>query len=198
MNGRVAFASSRIKYIATWRGKAIFRERSLLMIWSRLIPNALATALTTRLGSTDPHFGRKSVNARDAISMVRGLPLKSEYASTRVRAPSNSRMLTWIWRAIDSKIPSGTSRPARSALERKIAIRVSNSGGWISAINPHSKRERKRSSNVTNDLGGRSEEMTICLFCPCNVLKVWKNSSCVDSFPAMNWMSSIRRTSVFR
>ena len=27
---------------------------------------------------------------------------------------------------------------------------------------------------------------------------MWKNSSCVRSFPAMNWMSSTRRTSIER
>src|SRR5438309_223751 len=32
----------------------------------------------------------------------------------------------------------------RSALARRIATRVSRSGGWISAIRPHSKRERHR------------------------------------------------------
>ena len=46
-----------------------------------------------------------------------------------------------------------------------MAMRVSRSGGWISTIRPHSKRERRRSSSVTMALGGRSEESTICLSC---------------------------------
>src|SRR5690606_40492207 len=72
-------------------------------------------------------------------------------------------------------------RPSALAFFRKMAILVSKSGGVISVINPHSKRERRRSSSVGISFGGRSLEMTICLFSLCNVLKVWKNSSCVDS-----------------
>ena len=130
--------------------------------------------------------------------MVSGRPERSEKARTRVRAPSSSRMLDCTWRAMVSRISSGTWRPARSALERRMAMRVSRSGGWISTIRPHSKRERRRSSRVTMALGGRSEEITICLSWLCRVLKVWKNSSWVDSLPAMNWMSSISSTSMRR
>ena len=45
--------------------------------------------------------------------------------------------------------------------ELRIAIRVSRSGSWMSAISPHSKRERKRASSVGIALGGRSLERTI-------------------------------------
>ncbi len=51
---------------------------------------------------------------------------------------------------------------------------------------PHSNRERIRSSNSCNCLGGKSEVMTICLLALCSVLKVWKNSSCVWTFPLRN------------
>ena len=47
-------------------------------------------------------------------------------------------------------------------------------------------------------LGGRSDEMTICLFALCSVLKVWKNSSWMPSLPSMNWMSSTSSTSMSR
>ena len=40
-------------------------------------------------------------------------------------------------------------------------MRVSRSGGWMSVISPHSKRERRRASSVAISRGGRSEEMTI-------------------------------------
>ena len=40
-----------------------------------------------------------------------------------------------------------------SALKRKMAMRVSRSGGWMSAIRPHSKRERRRSSRVRIAIG---------------------------------------------
>ena len=38
-------------------------------------------------------------------------------------------------------------------------MRVSRSGGWMSVIRPHSKRERSRSSSVAISRGGRSDEM---------------------------------------
>ena len=56
----------------------------------------------------------------------------------------------------------------------------------MSVINPHSNRERIRSSNSCNCLGGKSEVTTICLLALCSVLKVWKNSSCVWTFPLRN------------
>ena len=77
-------------------------------------------------------------------------------------------------------------------------MRVSSSGGWTSVIRPHSKRVRSRSSRVASCLGGRSEEMTICLLALCSVLKVWKNSSWMPSLPSMNWMSSTSSTSMSR
>ena len=77
-------------------------------------------------------------------------------------------------------------------------MRVSRSGGWMSAIRPHSKRERSRSSRLTMALGGRSLQITIWRFVSYRLLKVWKNSSSVESLPAMNWMSSTSSTSTER
>ena len=67
----------------------------------------------------------------------------------------------------------------------------------MSTVRPHSKRDRRRSSRVSISFGGLSEDMIICFFDSYNVLKVWKNSSCVLSLPMMNWISSMRRTSLF-
>ena len=67
----------------------------------------------------------------------------------------------------------------------------------MSAINPHSKRLRRRSSISANSFGERSLAMTICFIDSCSALNVWKNSSCVRSLPARNWISSINRTSTF-
>ena len=77
-------------------------------------------------------------------------------------------------------------------------MRVSRSGFEMSAIRPHSKRERSLSSSVGMSLGGLSEEMTICRLDSYSALKVWKSSSCVCSFPAMNWISSTISTSTLR
>jgi hypothetical protein len=46
---------------------------------------------------------------------------------------------------------------------RRMAMRVSRSGAWMSVIRPHSKRERRRASSVAIARGGRSDEITICL-----------------------------------
>ncbi|GAH23482.1 unnamed protein product, partial [marine sediment metagenome] len=43
----------------------------------------------------------------------------------------------------------------------KMAIRVSKSGGWISVINPHSKREIKRFSKVGMSFGRRDHTTII-------------------------------------
>src|SRR3989304_194512 len=77
-----------------------------------------------------------------------------------------------------------------------IAILVSKSGGWISANRPHSNRDRSLSSMFFMSLGNLSLVMTICFRASYRVLKVWKNSSTVLSFPAINCMSSINRISV--
>ena len=78
-----------------------------------------------------------------------------------------------------------------------MAILVSKSGGCMSVTSPHSKRETSRSSSAWISFGGLSLETTICLWASKRVLKVWKNSSYVDSLPAMKCISSIRRTSTF-
>ena len=80
----------------------------------------------------------------------------------------------------------GTAMFCTSAFALRIAIRVSRSGAEMSAMRPHSKRERSRSSSWVIAFGGRSLEMTICLPSSWIALKVWKNSSCVPSLPAMN------------
>ena len=127
-----------------------------------------------------------------------GCRLRLAKAVTRISAPSSSRMLREIRDAMNSSTSGGALSCSCTAFLRRIAIRVSSSGGWTSVIRPHSKRLRSRSSRVTSCLGGRSEESTICLLALCRVLKVWKNSSCVDSLLARNWMSSTSRMSMSR
>jgi hypothetical protein len=107
-------------------------------------------------------------------------------------------MLVEIRLAMYSSTSGGAFRPSWIALRRRMAMRVSSSGGWTSVSRPHSNRLRSRSSSVTRRLGARSLEMTICLLALCRVLKVWKNSSCVPSLFSRNWMSSTRSTSTSR
>ena len=54
---------------------------------------------------------------------------------------------------------SSTSIESYFTFRRRIAMRVSRSGGWMSVISPHSNRERRRSSSVAMSRGGRSELM---------------------------------------
>ena len=65
----------------------------------------------------------------------------------------------------------------------------------MSAINPHSKRDRSRSSSAGISCGGQSLLRTICFCESYSALNVWKNSVCVPSLPARNWMSSTSSTS---
>ena len=107
-------------------------------------------------------------------------------------------MFVEIRLAMYSMTSSGAVIRSRIAFLRRIAMRVSRSGGWTSVIRPHSKRLRIRSSKPDSCLGGRSEVITTCLLALCSVLKVWKNSSCVCTLPCRNWMSSISRMSTSR
>ena len=107
-------------------------------------------------------------------------------------------MLELILLAMYSSTSSGVDIRSRVAFLRRIAMRVSRSGGWTSQMRPHSNRDRSRSSNPDSCFGGRSEVMTTCFVALCSALKVWKNSSCVCTLPARNWMSSMRSTSTSR
>jgi hypothetical protein len=107
-------------------------------------------------------------------------------------------MFVEIFEAMYSSTSGGATRPSCTAFLRRIAMRVSSSGGWTSVISPHSNRLRSRSSSVTSCFGARSLEITICLLALWRVLKVWKNSSCVCSLFSRNWMSSTSRMSMSR
>ena len=107
-------------------------------------------------------------------------------------------MLVLKFVAMYSSTSSGTDIRSWIAFLRRIAMRVSRSGGCTSVSRPDSKRVRIRSSKPDSSRGGRSLVMTICLFALCSVLNVWKNSSWVCSLPWRNWMSSMSSTSTLR
>ena len=100
--------------------------------------------------------------------------------------------------AMNSSTSGGTWEPACSPFLRRMARRVSKSGGWMSVMRPILNRLRSRSSRVAMASGGRSEDSTIWRWASCSVLKVWKNSSWSCSLPSMNWMSSTSSTSISR
>ena len=89
--------------------------------------------------------------------------MRDEKATTRVSAPSSSRMFVETRLAMNvSTSGSVTAMLSVVTFFRRIAMRVSRSGGWMSVMRPHSNRERRRSSSVAISFGGRSDEMTIC------------------------------------
>ena len=65
----------------------------------------------------------------------------------------------------------------------------------MSATKPHPNLDLILSSIPSRSTGDLSAEIITWWLWSINVLKVWKNSSCVESFPAINWMSSIIKTS---
>ena len=58
-------------------------------------------------------------------------------------------------------------------------MRVSKSGGWMSAVRPHLNRVMRRSWQPSSFCGGLSEVMTICFPCWSRCSRMWKISSCV-------------------
>ena len=138
---------------------------------------------------------RSTSSASDSSTFER---VKLAKAVTRISAPSSSRIEFDTREAMNSSTSGGAYSRSWAAFFCRMAIRVSRSGGWMSASRPHSNRVRSRSSSVASCFGERSEVMTICLLALCSVLKVWKNSSWVRSRFSRNWMSSISRMSTSR
>ena len=62
-------------------------------------------------------------------------------------APSSSRTFDRQLRAMNSRTSSASAIWSSSAFFRRMATRVSKSGGLISVTSPHSKRETRRSSS---------------------------------------------------
>ena len=148
--------------------------------------------------SGSPPSGIRSFSTISARVRSTSWRLRLANAVTRISAPSSSRMLVWILLAMNSSTSGGAVIRSIAAFLRRIAMRVSRSGGCTSVIRPHSNRLRSRSSSWSRRLGARSEVSTICLLALCSALKVWKNSSCVCVLPSRNWMSSMSSTSTSR
>ncbi len=83
---------------------------------------------------------------------------------TRLSRPSSSRTLDLTVPAMKSATSFGTSTFSAAAFLRMIATFISRSGGWMSAISPHSNRDRSRSSRVGISFGSASEVTTICFW----------------------------------
>jgi len=139
----------------------------------------------------------KSFKTSFVKSMVISRPIREEKAVSLVNRPSSS--LIFDVTLLASKKATSFVREMffSNAFFFKIATRVSVSGGCMSAISPHWKRDRILSSSLLISLGLVSLVTTICFFNSKRELKVWKNSSWVLSLPAINCMSSSNKTSIF-
>ena len=63
-------------------------------------------------------------------------------------------MFVEIFEAMSSSTSSPMSMRSALAFLRRIAMRVSSSGGWTSVVRPDLKRLRMRSANVVSFSGG--------------------------------------------
>ena len=66
-------------------------------------------------------------------------------------------MLVWIRLAMNSRTSGPATSRSWAAFFRRIAIRVSRSGGWTSVISPQPNRLRSQGSRFSSSFGGRSE-----------------------------------------
>ena len=121
----------------------------------------------------------------------------SASVNSLTKNPSNSRTPS-IWAATAWATSIGSSTSLCLALIKRIAVLNSKSAGPTSTINPAPNRLLKRSSNLAISVGGLSEVITTCPPSPPIALKVWKNSSCTEAFPAINCTSSINRALTLR
>jgi len=131
-------------------------------------------------------------SVHDMEILFKEIPLETVSTSMTMNAPAGILLAMYI------ATLSGSGTASASAFFLRIATFVSRSGDWMSAMRPHSKRERNRSSRDGISCGGQSLLMTICFCASYRALNVWKNSFCVPSLPARNWMSSTRSTSTDR
>jgi len=88
--------------------------------------------------------------------------VKEEKAPIRIRQPSKTLILESICDARKKATSLETGIFSVSAFFFRMATFVSISGGWISAIKPHSKRDRRRSSKFGMSFGNLSLVTTIC------------------------------------
>ena len=119
------------------------------------------------------------------------------FATTLLRAPSNSLMFDLILCAIYIAQSFGMLMPIDEALFKRTAALVSSSGGSITTGRPQPSLDLSLSSKPSISLGYLSQVRIIWLFRSNKALKVWKNSSWDCSLPAKNWISSISKASAF-
>jgi len=164
MTGKDVGVYCRQRYMASCLGRAIFLV--LLFDFSSPILILKCSQIIFWIFSMVTSLCNPSSVLRStslARSVVISVFVRDAKAPNRVRAPSSSLTLEFILVAMKTATSWGSITSSASAFFRRIAILVSTSGGWISAIRPHSKRFLRRLSNSGISLGNLSDVMMICL-----------------------------------
>ena len=149
--------------MATWRGKAtalvrVLARRSWGLTLKTSATRRWMSSMARRRSSVPQMLARTSwARSRDSSR-----PERVQKARIRTSEPSSSRMFDLTLVAMKYATSSGSGRRSSSAFFLRMATRVSKSGGWMSAMSPHSNRERSRSSISGISLGERSLDSTIC------------------------------------
>src|SRR5258705_10915063 len=150
---------------------ALYEQQKQIVISSDCLPKDI-NSIEERLRSRFEWGLIADIQAQDLETKIAILQKKGE--NDRFSLPDD--VAEYIARAIKSNVrelegamysatSSGRLKRSFSAFFCRMAILVSRSGGWISAINPHSNRERSRSSMELMSFGRQSEEITICFCC---------------------------------
>ena len=123
--------SSRQRYIAIWRASTKARDLDVPQRSSRvnLKKAAVCAMIVAAVISGLDSLGIKSLRTISARPISTLCRLRLAKAVTRISAPSSSRILVEILLAIYSRTSSGALRRSCAAFLRRIAIRVSSSGG---------------------------------------------------------------------
>jgi len=172
--GRLRSVSSRARYIARCLLSTTVRERlsPVISVTETPVESATIDRIRSMVTRVDEVSGMSFRTSWARLTSM-GRLFMDEKATTRVRQPSSSRIFVGTREAI-SMSTSSSARVMRSLCTFfwRMATRVSRSGGWMSVMSPHSKRETRRSSRVARPLGCLSDVMTICFWASYNALKV--------------------------
>ena len=200
--GSVASVSSRVRYMATWRGQATGcgaaggerarpsrcrrPRRSLLDLLDRAAARAqlgieAGEDLLGELGGDRPAGERAEGDDADQRALERADVGVDALGDQLERARRRRRR-----RRPGARACAGSSGACRGRAAR------------TSHTRPASKRSRSRSSSASMSRGRRSEVSTSWAPAACSALNVWKNSCSVLALLWRNWTSSTSRTSTPR
>ena len=155
---------SRARYMAICRASAMFFVRARPTRSSKVRWKYFATWVMISVGLISTSVEKKSCRVCSASARVTGWLFSDATAETRVSAPSSSRMFSVNRSAMRSSTSFGICIWFIEAIMRRIAMRVSRSGGLTSTVRPDSNREIRRASKPLRFFGATSDAITMRLF----------------------------------